>query len=191
LTDSERHSVLTKAFTCILYATSVKDLKSHAINFTDLLVLCMAFYSAHSSSRTPANTFEKSLDLVQSVEQQDKFILKVDYRVIVDALYDTLTNDDNECWGIARRVIIHTIDLSEMIANNMNQKDPSAACDSMSVELLPYLIEKLSNLCFERSWWSKRAGLVFFRSLIIYYVLLTVERLKVLCNQSNRAKAGH
>jgi hypothetical protein len=162
LADTERHSILAKAFTCILYATSIKDLKAYAVNFTDLLVLCMALHSAHhsSTSRSGSSAFESksNLDVIQIASEQDKLLLKVDFKIIVDALYDTLTHDDNECWGIAKRIIIHTIDLSEVISKQMRQRDPASPNDLTNVELLGYMVEKLTNLCFERSWWSKRVG---------------------------------
>jgi transformation/transcription domain-associated protein len=73
----------------------------------------------------------------------------LDFYLIIDAIWNVLTNDDMDFWQIIQRQLIIIIEICETVCddNNFNH-----------LPLFDYLAEKVCQLCYERSWYAKKAG---------------------------------
>lgn len=63
-------------------------------------------------------------------------------------MFNVLTNDDMDYWSIIQREIIVIIEINQIIDGfEVNNK-----------VFFEYLSEKICQLCYERSWFAKKAG---------------------------------
>ena len=98
----------------------------------------------------------------------------LDFMILIDVIYLVLSNDDMDYWMAVQRSIMIMIETSEIVsggvnlnhncndlsndeANGSNQQQLLRS-DLANIALFDYLAEKLSNLCYERSWYAKKAG---------------------------------
>ena len=170
--DEYTRRLLEQAFTCIFYATNVKDIRTVALNLLDAITIHFTLVSlAHyhlldesgqskaatttTISSNQSNIFSCFLD--QSKDQgNDKTTGYLDFTIYVDAIFNLLCNEDNEYWPLAQRCILLMIEINELVTNVDYQASTNA--NLLNLRLFDYLAEKVSHLCFERSWYSKKAG---------------------------------
>ncbi len=63
-------------------------------------------------------------------------------------MFNVLTNDDMDYWPIIQREIILIIEVNQIVDGfEVNNK-----------VFFDYLVEKICQLCYERSWFAKKAG---------------------------------
>ena len=97
----------------------------------------------------------------------------LDFMVLIDVIYLVLSNDDMDYWLTVQRSILIMIETSEIVSGGLNlnhnyndllidqasESSQQLLCsDLANIALFDYLAEKLSNLCYERSWYAKKAG---------------------------------
>lgn len=94
----------------------------------------------------------------------------LDFMILIDAIFKVLSNDDMDYWPIVQRSILIIIETSEIITGgihlNANKYTDSYLLRSglANSAFFDYLAEKVANLCYERSWYAKKAGLeIIFR----------------------------
>ncbi len=95
--------------------------------------------------------------------------------ILVDVLYSVLTNDDSEHWPVIQRAVLIMIEVSEIVSYPSDETDKQdtdnienesvlfrdeqiMAKNFANLALFDYLGEKLSNLCYERSWYAKKSA---------------------------------
>ncbi len=141
------------AISCIFYSTNIKELRLLAINFSDMLAL---YCVIHSFVGNKEQIKEIDMDIL-NLFKINQTVFNVDFKIVIDSLFLVLSNDDTDCWLISKRIINLIIDTSMSISKEI--QDPNKSClELKNLELVSYLTEKLCNLCYERSWFSKRAG---------------------------------
>jgi len=99
----------------------------------------------------------------------------LDFMILVDVLYSVLTNDDSEHWPVIQRAVLIMIEVSEIVSYPSDETDKQdtdnienesvlfrdeqiMAKNFANLALFDYLGEKLSNLCYERSWYAKKSA---------------------------------
>ena len=88
----------------------------------------------------------------------------LDYMILVDAIFKVLSNDDMDYWPIVQRSVLIIIETSEIISGGVHLSDEKQSDSYLlrnslaNIAFFDYLAEKVSNLCYERSWYAKKAG---------------------------------
>lgn len=94
----------------------------------------------------------------------------LDFLIIVDVIYNILSSDDTEYWKVVQRSILIIIETSGIITNDniadeeneivhgVISKEQVSRKNLANLALFNYLAEKIVNLCYERSWYAKKAG---------------------------------
>ena len=91
----------------------------------------------------------------------------------MDALFEVMCNDDSEYWTLVQRSVTIMIKTSEIITGqglDLNVSDEYhdkflSPCLANQA-LFDYLAEKISQLCYERSWYAKKAGCMIINLLL-------------------------
>ena len=130
-----------------------------------------------SSALNPSNTTIKNqLNNISQQQQQLQQQLEsltpqantsLDFMILIDSLFTLLCNDDMDYWPIAQRSILIIIECSEIISSRANFEYNQAESEEQmnmlrpnlaNLALFDYLAEKVNHLCYERSWYAKKAG---------------------------------
>lgn len=88
----------------------------------------------------------------------------LDFMIIVDALFRVLSNDDMDYWSVAQRALLIMIETSEIITGGVHLSETKQnesyllRSNLANYALFDYLAEKIAHLCYERSWYAKKAG---------------------------------
>ena len=89
---------------------------------------------------------------------------QLDFMILIDAIFKVLSNDDMDYWPVAQRSVLIIIETSEIISGGIHLSENKQS-DSYLLRgnlansaLFDYLAEKVSSLCYERSWYAKKAG---------------------------------
>ena len=144
-----------------------------------------------SSNTTIKTQLDNIAQLQQQQQQQQqqtdvqKQNNSLDFFILIDSLFNVLCNDDMEYWPIAQRTILIIIETSEIFSSGSHFNAGYQASDEaaqtfrpnlINLALFDYLAEKICHLCYERSWYAKKAG---------YRILLFIfNRLLDRCNFS-------
>lgn len=102
--------------------------------------------------------------------------------ILVDVMNIVLANEDSEYLHVVQRAILIMIETSEIVSasnqtnlmtDNTQSKDEKVKEDDVvsvaqiscrglaNLAIFDYLAEKLSYLCYERSWYAKKARYTF------------------------------
>ncbi len=99
----------------------------------------------------------------------------LDFLILVDVIYSVLTNDDSEYWQVVQRAVVIMIEVSGIVSSHGDEaisedldkvgsepvlirEEQILARNLPNLALFDYLSEKLSNLCYERSWYAKKSA---------------------------------
>ncbi len=130
-----------------------------------------------SSNATIKNQLDNiaQQQLLQQQQQQQSDLQKqnncLDFFILVDSLFNVLCNDDIEYWPVAQRSILIIIETSEIFSSESNlnynygpkedsgkETEQNMRPNLINLALFDYLAEKMCHLCYERSWYAKKAG---------------------------------
>lgn len=185
--------MVQQSLVAVLYATHAKELRPAVLRLLDSLVvhftlISLSLYTPSSSSSSSSSSSELANNQQQdsdgssstgssssSSSSSSSHALRcstsLDFMLIVDCLYDVLCNDDCEYWPCVQRAIMVMIETSEVVSYNHNTAHSISSSSSIyrpnlvNLALFDYLAEKVGQLCYERSWYAKKAGCFVIRLL--------------------------
>lgn len=140
--DEFLRQMIELALACLFYATSTKDIRKQVLGFLDTLVTHFTLVSLAPYHQQDQNLTIQPVNLFTSSNNH------LDFYLLIDAMFNVLTNDDMEYWNVIQREIIIMIEITEIILGNQD----------FNVAMIDYLAEKLCQLFYERSWYAKKAG---------------------------------
>ncbi|RNA03191.1 Transformation transcription domain-associated, partial [Brachionus plicatilis] len=170
-----------RSFECLYYSSSIKDNREQIISLIDSLCVHITLISlSHYNNQNEqevngliqsTNVLTNSLDANEDISIGNSAYL--DYMILVDALFVVLCNDDSEYWSLVQRTILIIIETSEIVSNTksslaqsqMAADDACVGSNLANLAMFDYLAEKLSQLCYERSWYAKKAGCLVLKLL--------------------------
>jgi transformation/transcription domain-associated protein len=176
--DKHLRKIVEKSLICLIYATSIKEIKAHAVSLLDSIVIHLTLLSlAHYNNQDETKLQQLIKMNIFSSENNNSFkyqLLNLDFMILVDCMYSVLCNDDMEYWPTVQRYILIMIETSEIVAgdsfldsekiNELNSK--YILRDNLpNLALFDYLAEKINQLCYERSWLAKKASCQIIRLL--------------------------
>ena len=141
--DEYLRQAVESALTCLFYATSVKEMRKSAISYLDTIVSHFTLLSLALLHQPDENC---------TIQRQNIFTTTnnyLDVYLIIDAMFTVLTNDDMDYWPIIQRELIIIIEINQII---------DAGFEVNNKVFFDYLAEKMYQLCYERSWYAKKAG---------------------------------
>ena len=165
--EDEHRKMVEVAISSLFYACGVKELREYALPLLDSLVahftlLSLAFYNRQDEPRLIAllqsNVFTQYSGASPTAGLAP--LQQLDHFVLVDAMYSVLCHDDMEFWSIAQRVLALLVEVSEIVCGGAHLAEPRHMFreNLANLALFDYLAEKAAYLCYERSWFAKRAG---------------------------------
>jgi hypothetical protein len=119
-----------------------------------MILLCFA---VHSFIHRDLNSRDINIDIIANHSHKKNSSKNLDYCVLIDSIYNMLLEDENEFLTIAKRSIFILIELSLIISKNINEIQRGTS-EVNNIEFLNYILDKFCYLCYERSWFSKKAG---------------------------------
>ena len=110
---------------------------------------------------------------------------------LVYALFEVLCNDDSEYWPLVKRSVTIMIETSQIITgkgpdlNSLEEFQDRFLTPALANQaLFDYLAEKISNICYERSWYAKKAGCLIINLLLNKMPLVWTMKQCLLFNKS-------
>jgi transformation/transcription domain-associated protein len=174
--------MVEQALSALFYASHSKEMKQPVLKFLDSLIIhftliSLSLYTNQDDTiLANLNNFATlNMHHNQQQQQQQHQQQPLDFLILVDSLYEVLCNDDSEYWCVVQRAVVIMIETSEVItyANDEASSSSSSSSSSLSLfrpnlanlALFDYLAEKVCQLCYERSWYAKKAGCLIVRLL--------------------------
>ena len=140
--DDFLRQMVELTLSCLFYATTIKEIRKHVLSYLDSIVVHFTIISLSYYHQQEQN---------KDIEDFKYFLTPNNYLdtfLVVDAIYNVLTNDDMDYWLVVERELIILIELSQTIyGSNLH-----------NLVLFEHLSEKICQLCYERSWFAKKAG---------------------------------
>lgn len=138
-----------------------------------------------TSARRLSNQFQSSSTCASKTSANQSSSL--DFMILVDCLFDVLCNDDAEYWSLVQRAILILIETSEIVTGGASLSLISAEGNSKeshflkpnlaNLALFDYLAEKMCQLCYERSWYAKKAGYTWISLSLCFNCGLTTKKI--------------
>lgn len=181
MSNQKLRDQVIRSIECLYYSSSIKDNREYIIWLIDSICVHITLISlAHYNNQNEqnVNNLIQSMNMLSNTYDHEH-IKKLtnntylDFMVLVDALFAVLCNDDSEYWYLTQRSLSIIVETSQIVSNNAHsQADYHKNNDSFhennlaNLALFDYLVEKLSQLCYERSWYAKKAGCMMLKILI-------------------------
>jgi transformation/transcription domain-associated protein len=177
--DEHLRSMVELSFSCLFYASTIKEIESQVLPILDSFIVHFTLISLshyHESKEKEQQQHQNQSD-VESFGIQSKILITqniqsdkncLDFMILVDSLYAVLNNDNMDYWSIVERSIKIMIETSQLVTNishnqqQQQQRDVNfkkrTHTNFINLALFDYLAEKICSLCYERSWFAKKAG---------------------------------
>ena len=128
--DKHVRRVCEQALVGLVYATGCPEIRAHATALLDSFVVNLTLLSlAHYSNQDEfklnqylktnvfANINGSSTATTGVLVNENR---KLDFMLLIDALYAVLCNDDMDCWPVVQRCLLIIIETSEIVSGNQN-----------------------------------------------------------------------
>ncbi|CAF0709284.1 unnamed protein product [Brachionus calyciflorus] len=175
LNNEKLRSQVCKSFECLLYSSSLKDEHKKVLPLIDSITLHLTMTSlSHYTNQNEQkiqqliqsiNVFSNTAESTEVNYKHLKNESYLDFMILIDALFNVLCNDDSEYWPLVQRVVSIIIETSDIINGQsqlMNYQedthDKYLRSQLANQAMFEYLADKISQLCYERSWYAKKAG---------------------------------
>lgn len=181
LNNEKLRDQVLRSFECLFYSSSLKENQEYIFSLIDsfcvhITLLSLAHYNKKNEQNVnnliqSMNVLTNSLEANQINNLENSSYL--DFMILIDALFAVLCNDDSEYWYVVQRSISIIIETSEIILNNKFEQlleleeynEILVESNLANFAMFDYVAEKLSQLCYERSWYAKKAGCLVLKLL--------------------------
>lgn len=166
--DESLRKLIESALACVFYATNIKEIKPNAMSLLDALtthltLISLAYYHAQDEQKLKQLDQFSNISFVKPSSSQGQTI---DFMILADTIFAVLSVDDNEYWLMAQRSVILMIEITELVSGyETTNLDDVMRPDFVNLALFDYLAEKACHLCYERSWYAKKAGCMLIKLL--------------------------
>lgn len=167
--DEQVRKMVEQSLAALFYATHAKELRPSVLHLLDSLVvyftlISLSLYLPHQDD---SDSSSSGMSGMGGTSQRSS---SLDFMILVDSLFDVLCNDDSEYWPCVQRIILVMIETSEVISYGGSSgewilKSQTYRQNLVNLALFDYLAEKVCQLCYERSWFAKKAGCFVIRLL--------------------------
>jgi transformation/transcription domain-associated protein len=164
--DEQMRKMVEQSLSSLFYASHAKEIRAPVLRLLDsitihftLISLSLYLASSHQGDDTNTSTTTPNVNSTH-----------LDFMILIDSLFEVLCHDDTEYWPCVQRVILLMIETSEVVsyddsAVRITSADNIYRPNLVNLALFDYLAEKVGQLCYERSWYAKKAGCFVIRLL--------------------------
>lgn len=177
--------MVEQSVSALLYASHAKELRAGVLRLLDALVIhftliSLSLYTNPSSSSSSTSQQDDDGSSSSSSKTSATTTTTVnnthlDFMILVDCVCDVLGHDDAEYWPCVQRALLVMIETSEVVSydddlavrspSHPNELDSIYRPNLVNLALFDYLAERVCQLCYERSWYAKKAGCFVIRLL--------------------------
>lgn len=169
--------MVEQSLSAMFYATHSKELRPAVLRLLDSLVIhftliSLSLYTPHqennNSTADSSDSSSSSSSSSSTHQTPNQRSTNLDFMLIIDCIFDVLCNDDCEYWPCVQREIMVMIETSEVVSYSSSADLATSTTyrpNLVNLALFDYLSDKVCQLCYERSWYAKKAGCFVIRLL--------------------------